>query len=54
MFSFGDVSRLPEYSRDEKVWLYDHTRIDNVVALEAPMVKYARRVCTWLERKKAA
>ena len=54
MFSFGDVSRLPEYSRDEKVWLYDHPRVDNVVPLEAPMVKYARRVRGWLERKRAA
>tara|TARA_Y100000766_G_scaffold172678_1_gene148214 strand:- start:715 stop:849 length:135 start_codon:yes stop_codon:yes gene_type:complete len=32
----------------------DDTGFDNVVPMEAPMVKYARRVCNWLGRKKGA
>ena len=54
MYSYGDVSRLPSYGRDDKAWLYDQTKLDNVVRLENGVVRYARRLYDWIGKEKAA
>ena len=54
MYSFGDVSRLPAYDRDDKLWLYDQTIKANIVPLERGVVRYARRLRNWIEEDLAA
>lgn len=54
MYSFGDVSRLPAYGRDDKLWLYDPTIVANIVPLERGVVRYARRLRIWIEKDLAA
>ena len=54
MYSFGDVSRLPAYGRDDKLRLYDQTIVANIVPLERGVVRYARRLRNWIEKDLAA
>lgn len=54
MYSFGDVSRLPAYGRDDKLRLYDQTIVANIVPLERGVVRYARRLRNWIKKDLAA
>ena len=54
MYSFGDVTRLPAYGRDDKLWLYDQTIVAHIVLLERGVVRNAQRLRNWLEKDLAA
>jgi hypothetical protein len=56
VYSYGDVSRLPTYSRDEKVWLYDRrdTAVVEIVRIESGVTKIVRRLYSWIEKEMAA
>ena len=54
MHSFGDVSRLPAYGLDDKLWLYDQTIVAHIVLLARGVVRYAQRLRNWLEKDFAA
>lgn len=54
MYSYGDVSRLPEYGRDEKHWVFDEVKLSNVIRLESGVLRYARSLYRWVEKEMAA
>lgn len=49
MYSFGDVTRLPEYGRDERAWTGHQAEVIRRSNFGACMTEMARKLYRWLD-----
>ena len=49
MYSFGDVTRLPEYGRDERAWSHHQADVIRRSQFGGCVSEMARKIYRWLD-----